>query len=576
LSGLWLSAIARAQAGPEGQTLLHAGNLTYLGAFRLPGPTGGGERDTFGYGGEAMAFDSYRNSLWVTGHDWHDRLAEVTIPAPSRTNPPVAAFKTPWIDMTWRMQVGSDSVNMGGIFPLSNGDLILSAYVYYDAPGSQRESHARLRLDGTISRPVQVGHFGAGFVSGYMIPIPGEWQPLLGGPALTGNSSLSIISRTSLGPAAAVFDPDDVGRVNPVPATQVLGYPLDHPTIGSCESGITFNCGASNDRAGIVWPNGTRSILYVHRVCRDGSVSYNAAYFCPRGRVTQVVAIDANDLVAVKQGAKQPWDVLPYATWDLGAPLATARLTAVTYDPVRKWIFLAQDHGDNTQPLIHVYEVDAAASVTPSPSAPSSPKSQPDPSTGSRRSAAYSGGSERHAGARFGHGEGADERREGEGGEGFEAGPDADGRAGTDGAFPARPLPAAPARSRSAARDRPAPENRRASAGKANPAPIVFCPDVNPYANNDGQIGICVDGEWQLVPGIRTSGVVRRGPLGKSGAVWLIESDGTFYQVADGLDQAYQKDGLEVVVEGYFTSRVPLRWPGAVVIELRQLSVLQP
>jgi hypothetical protein len=70
--------------------------------------------------------------------------------------------------------------------------------------------------------------------------------------------------------------------------------------------------------------------------------------------------------------------------------------------------------------------------------------------------------------------------------------------------------------------------------------------------------------------------VVRRGPLGKSGAVWLIESDGTFYQVADGLDQAYQKDGLEVVVEGYFTSRVPLRWPGAVVIELRQLSVLQP
>ena len=87
--GLPSPSVVRAQ-GPGSGVLLNAGHLGYLGAFRLPGPTGNGEENTFGYGGEAMAYDPYRDSLWITGHDWYDRLAEVSIPTPSRTDPPVA------------------------------------------------------------------------------------------------------------------------------------------------------------------------------------------------------------------------------------------------------------------------------------------------------------------------------------------------------------------------------------------------------------------------------------------------------------------------------------------------------
>ena len=71
---------------PSAQTalpLLQQADLRYEGAFRLPEPTGEGEKNTFGYGGTALAFDPARGSLWLTGHDWHQRIAEVSVPTPS-------------------------------------------------------------------------------------------------------------------------------------------------------------------------------------------------------------------------------------------------------------------------------------------------------------------------------------------------------------------------------------------------------------------------------------------------------------------------------------------------------------
>lgn len=559
---------------PSSDVLLQAGHLRYLGAFRLPGPTGSGEQNTFGYGGEAMAYDPYRESLWITGHDWHDRLAEVTIPTPSLTNWPVASFKTSWIDMTWRNQVGGGSANMGGIFPLPNGDLILSAYEYYDASASQRMSHVRRRANGTFTSPVQVGGFGAGFVSGYMIPVPTAWQAALGGPALTGNSSLSIIGRTSLGPAAAVFNPDDVGRMSPVPATQVLGYPLNHPTLGGCETGTVageFNCGAANNRAGLVWPGGTRSILYFHRICAGGQVGYSGGYFCPRGRVTRVIAINADDLVAVREGRRQPWEVQPYASWNLGAPLASARLTAVTYDPLRKWIFLAEDHGDGTQPLIHVYEVDAAAAVVPSvPTTPGLSKSSDESSGAFRRSASRTGGSNRHAMARNRTGD-----REGDGD--GERDQDREVRGDVETPSGGQPLrmsrrPLAEVRPSSAVREGTAREQARK--GPAPPAPRP-CMETNPFDNLQGLIGVCVDGAWRQVRGIRSSGMVRESKFSKTSSVWLIDTGAAIYEPARGLPSDYQSDGLAVIFEGHFTHQAA-HVAGAVAIELGSLSLAPP
>ena len=82
-----------------------------------------------------------------------------------------------------------------------------TVYGNYDASDLVKLSHFTSGL--YLSRTGDfAGMYGVGeapavpnpaFVDGYMAEIPPEWQSQFGGPALTGNCCLSIISRTSLG-----------------------------------------------------------------------------------------------------------------------------------------------------------------------------------------------------------------------------------------------------------------------------------------------------------------------------------------------------------------------------------------
>lgn len=350
--------------------LLDAASLRYEGAFRLPAPTGSGEMNTFGYGGTALGFDTERQSLWLTGHDWHQRIAEINIPAPSLDTQvarlPRAEMRTPWIDTPWRTAIGSDpgGAKIGGILRFADGSMVVSAYVYYDAGGRQEVSHFHVSASGTVSGPVRVGTFGAGYVSGYMAPIPSEWQEALGGTALTGQSLIPIISRTSLGPAAAVFTPAEFSGRKTLAATQVVGYPHDHPTLGTCETGREINC--STKIQAMVFPTGTRSVLFFGRhgtgpLCYKDELGPKSCWgtggwHAPPYK-TRVWAYDVNDLIAVKRRRRQPWGVRPYATWDLGEPLDNEQILGAAFDPFTRRVFLSQYHGDGTQPLIRVYRV---------------------------------------------------------------------------------------------------------------------------------------------------------------------------------------------------------------------------
>jgi hypothetical protein len=382
-------------------------SLVYQGAFRVP--AGGDNQHTFEYGGRGVAFDARDNGLWMIGHDQQQWVAEMSIPAPS-TSTSLSALPRASLTRNFRDvlagkmgSIGTGGAFVGGVLPWDDG-LVASGYIYYDASKSQRTTHVRVASNGSVSGPYEVGSAGAGMVSGWMTPIPSEWQSALGGPALTGQCCIPIISRTSLGPSATVFDPSNLAKQSD--AKQVLGYPHDHPTLGTYEdTDLSHLFLKSTAMGGMIFPGGTSSVLFIgvqagsvcygegtkdqsldHKpvpgesgvsYCYDPSNGYKGTHGYPyRGFVW---AYSANDLVQVKQGHKNPWDVKPYATWTLTAPFMGNSRTAIlgaTYDPATRRVFVSLGFADGTAPVVAVYGLNttaAAADSTPPSVAVTSP-----------------------------------------------------------------------------------------------------------------------------------------------------------------------------------------------------------
>ncbi len=359
--------------------------LVYQGAFRVPNGQLG--TSSFDYAWKGLAFNPTRNSLFMAGHDWQQQVAEIGIPdvraSTSISDLAVASLLQEFGDPTdgKRSMVGTapgTDVKVGGVLVYKD-ELFSSAYIYYDANGSQQTSHFRNGLnlaDKTDARgPYKVGSVRAGLVSGYMGLIPQDWQAALGGTALTGNCCLSIISRTSYGPAAFAFDPATLGTQT-VRASPLVYYDADHTTLGPW-AGSNPLYGSTTEIGGVVFPEGTRSVLFfgvngqgTHCYgdgtsenpppagqCYDPTTTDKGGHAYPY--VYQVWAYDALDLAAVKAGKRRPWDVEPYAYWTLALPhqgeVGMPRITGAAYDPATRRIFLSAARGDQKFPVVHVF-----------------------------------------------------------------------------------------------------------------------------------------------------------------------------------------------------------------------------
>lgn len=360
---------------PQAMPLLDKSALVYEGAFRLPDATVNGT--SFHYGGTALGFNSNRRSLFLVGHDWHQRVAEISIPQPRRSavvdQLSTATLLQPFADVTeGRLPlVDQGTVKIGGM--LVSGDrLYVSAYSYYDGDANQRLSHFVSGLDlgvqGDVQGPIQVWE-KAGLVSGYMADVPDQWQALLGGPVLIGQCCLAIISRTSYGPAAFAVDLSRLGRSEPIAPLPLVYYPSAHP-LGQWGTQNAYVNGSTSIR-GLVFPARTRSILFFGRhgigpfcygsgvECHDpadpsqGTHAYPYEYY--------VWAYDASNLLAVRDGTKQPWEVRPYATWILDMPFkpssGAAVINGAAYDSTSGRVFVSQAYGDRSLPVIHVFRL---------------------------------------------------------------------------------------------------------------------------------------------------------------------------------------------------------------------------
>lgn len=395
---------------PAADKLLQPEDIIYLGAFRVPqGDLGGPQYHGLSYGGSVIAYNPAKNSLFIVGHDHDQLVAEISIPSPVvSTNPNklnTAKVLQNLSDITegklTHIKAGgaaetSNRVKIGGLL-VDGNHLVGTAYSYYDGEQSAVLSHfmsgKTLAVTGDFQGMYRVGSFPAvpqaGFVAGYLGSIPEEYRSVLGGTALTGQACLSIVGRTSWGPSAFAFDSSRLGVNDPVPVAPLVYYPLGHQTLGTWGRSLPPNpfIALGDTIAGVVFPPGTRSVLFTGRhgqgtscygvggakdpgghpgveYCYDPDDSYKGNHSWPY--VNQVWAYDVNDFIAVRNRQKKPWDIVPYAVWSLPLPsnqqLTTVPTGAATYDEISNKLYVVQAGADNSPtwglPLIHVFRVD--------------------------------------------------------------------------------------------------------------------------------------------------------------------------------------------------------------------------
>ena len=375
-------------------------SLTYLGAFDVPpGQFGTSRFEPFSYGGSAIGYNAANNSLFVVGHVQDQLLAEISIPSLGGTATVLQNFVDPTAGRINDINpTDPNSKRIGGTLVFGS-NLIVSAYSYYDGNGTQALSHfvrSKTLSNSTVTGPLQVGTMSfcsssdgghgsggcAGFYSGYMGVVPQEWQTALGGPAITGNASLGIISRTSYGPAIFAFDPDAISSTGAVP---LLYYNSMNRTLGPYEAAGEY-WGGSDTIRGVAIVPGSSTILFFGRHgetycygygtsdpaldrqprppdldpwCYDPTDSAKGVHGYPYNSF--VWMYDLNDLAAVRAGTRTPWSVLPYKTLKLTTTMG-AEVGGATIDPATGRIYIIEQFATpQLNPVVRVYTASSSS-----------------------------------------------------------------------------------------------------------------------------------------------------------------------------------------------------------------------
>jgi hypothetical protein len=382
--------------------LIQASNIVYQGAFALP--TGGSSTPysqeqlgstRFGFGAGAMsAYKDPRTgklTLFISGFDG-SQVAQVEVPTQfTKTLPfkystlPTALLLQKFRDIT-NGDLSSTSTTLGynangahprGILPY-NGKLLFSAVNWYSY--DQKASHGVASIDYTTNQNWS-GFFGPSSsvipiraIAGAMADVPAGYQAALGGKALTGASSVSVISTASFGPALSSFDPDLVGVGLNFPTNPLLFYPPSKPVCGSfgCDNSANQIFNWTSVIRGFALVTESNTVLFVgtHGI---GGYWYGGMTG-PNGEQElagnqwqgphstayeyRLWAYKVSDLALVKSGQKNPWDVKPYAI--LSLPELTAvdplgRISSSAYDQTSGLLFVAT--GFQEEAKIYVYKI---------------------------------------------------------------------------------------------------------------------------------------------------------------------------------------------------------------------------
>ncbi len=396
--GLWLllmiaTTYTITADNPTSLPRLSLDDLHYEGAFRLPADTFGASSLNYSQG--PIAYNAAAHSLYIVGHSHDQAIAEFALPPLvnsaiitdlNMATAPLQPFSTV-ID---RAATGNPQAidRIGGLAYIDTADtpfLLINGYEYYDADVDVTHSTLVARAPAALDTAAIDGFYafagGAGHTSGWLSPIPAAWQAALGGRYITGSSSgIPIISRTSVGPSAFVFDPDqfETGTAGTISTTKLLDFSLEnrlHSDLDNAAGDNDLWTHLSRAVYGLIVP-GTRTYLTIGQSAgHESGVCYKCVQddgnlcggYCPpdsNDYYHYYWLWDVDDLVAVKNGVLAAHDVRPYEYGRFPTPFATRALGGGSYDPASGILYMTVQEADRAQgeyanpPVVVAYSFD--------------------------------------------------------------------------------------------------------------------------------------------------------------------------------------------------------------------------
>ena len=373
------------------QPLVTLDDFHYQGAFRLPADDFG--EASLNYAQGPIAYNPDNDSLFIVGHAQVQAIAEFAIPelVNSETLADLnmaAAPLQPFATVLDRAAGGNpESIDRVGGMAYLQGQLIVNGYEYYDAPGDNSLTTCVVRDASDLAGSAVDGYYrfpGVAHASGWLSPVPAEWQDALGGSQLTGHASgVPIIGRLSVGPSAFAFDPADLlGATvpDPLPTVTLLDYSLGQPLHDDLSNDTLQNdlwTHLSRATYGFV-PPGTKSYVTIgysgghdSGVCYkctqdDGNLCGGYCSYVAADNYQYYWLFDLDDLIAVRGGQMQPYEVRPYAWGQFPTPFQTTEIGGGAYDPASGRLYLTilaadREQGDYANPpVVVVYGIDGS------------------------------------------------------------------------------------------------------------------------------------------------------------------------------------------------------------------------
>ncbi len=214
-------------------------DLVYQGAFRISSGDFGGSSVNYAVG--TLAYNPDNHSIFIAGHAQQNRIAEFSIPELlMKTNVSDLNISTDALQDFRNILGAGTTGNPDGINRITgmyykNGQLIVNAEQWYDAPGNNRDTTLVVRDAANLAASEIAGYYelqGRAQAAGYISEVPVEWQDKIGSSHITGWSNVySIVSRYSVGPSLFSFNVNDLlDSTQPfsesVSTTPIMNFPF--------------------------------------------------------------------------------------------------------------------------------------------------------------------------------------------------------------------------------------------------------------------------------------------------------------------------------------------------------------